>query len=124
MLKIIFELLAANCADNMICSWFWLLDASWMLVYLGLLLFHSHNIVIVLGVQELCVLFCKLTFLLELEDACSIRSFKVESRYVILANVHLLSQRRFHLLLLLRGVLRKVVAFMGVSLLAWRGSTR
>ena len=48
MFNVVFELLTTNGAYNMICSWLWLLDARWMLIFLRLLLLHGLYIVIVL----------------------------------------------------------------------------
>jgi hypothetical protein len=122
MLQVIFKLLATNGADYVIGSWLGLLDTSWMLLLLGLLFAHVGHVVLIFLVQELCVLFGKLAFFLELEDRSAVRRLDIKSGQIIFANVYLWAQSSFHLLLLLRCVLLEVVAFMCVSLVVRRGS--
>jgi len=91
MLNIIFKLLATNGANNMICSWFWLFNTRWVFIFLGLLFLHGLNIVIVLLVKELGILFCKLSFFLQLEDTSSEWCFQIEGWDVVFTNVYLLA---------------------------------
>jgi len=68
VIDVVLELLAADCADHVVCTRPGLLDAGWVLVILVFVPAHVGDIVFVFVIQELSVLLGKLTLLLELED--------------------------------------------------------
>ena len=80
MLQIVFELLATNGANNMICSRFWLLDALRMLLIFIFFAFHVSDVGDIFLVQKLCVLLGKFSLLLKLENRCAVRCKDIEGR--------------------------------------------
>jgi len=123
MLNVILKLLATNSANYMICTWLWLLNTVWMLFFFLLLLLHTNNIVFILLIQKLSILLSKFSFFLKLENGCSIWGFQIKCWDVIFTDINLLAKDLLHLLLLLRSVLRKIMAFMSVGLLAGGSTT-
>lgn len=80
MLDVVFKLLAANSADNVVGPRLGLLDAFRMLLFLGLLPLHVRNVVVIFLVQKLSVLLSKLSLFLQLENGGSVWRKDIEGR--------------------------------------------
>ena len=68
MLEVVFKLLAANSADYVICSRFWLLDATWVLLFFVFFAFHIGYVIVIFLVQKLRILLSEFSLFLKLEN--------------------------------------------------------
>ena len=92
VLVVIFKLLAANRTDDMGGPWLWLLNMHRPFLSGSELAALFKKIFLVLRVQRSIILLRKLALFLQLEDACTERSFNVEVWNIIPADVNFLAQ--------------------------------